>query len=59
MPTHTQTRPDSEEKSSEEKASRAGKRKTKENYRAKSRDKVVQNLPSVPSTQHIAPQRMF
>jgi hypothetical protein len=56
VPTHTQARPASEKKSS-----RTGKRKAKEsasNYAAKDGDKAFQSLPSVPSTQHIAPQRM-
>lgn len=57
MPAHAQARP-----ASEKKPSRAGKRKAKDvaaSYTAKGRDKAFQSLPSVPSTQHIAPQRML
>jgi len=57
VPTHTQARPASEKKSS-----RTGKRKAKEsasNYAAKDGDKAFQSLPSVPSTQHIAPQQIY
>ena len=45
---------------SEKKAPRTGKRKAKEavaNNTVKGRDGAMQNLPSVPSTQHIAPAR--
>ena len=57
VPTHTQARPAGEKKSS-----RTGKRKAKDgatNLTAKGRDKAFETLPSVPSTQHIAPQRMY
>jgi hypothetical protein len=57
VPTHTQARPAGEKKSS-----RTNKRKAKEaasSYATKGRDQEFQSLPSVPSTQHIAPQRMF
>jgi hypothetical protein len=44
----------------EKKSSRAGKRKAKDviaSNTVKGRDRAMQNLPSVPSTQHIAPAR--
>jgi hypothetical protein len=53
--TPAQARPDGEKKSS-----RTGKRKGKDvvaNNTVKGRDSAMQNLPSVPSTQHIAPAR--
>lgn len=53
--TPAQARPDGEKKSS----SRTGKRKAKDVVAntGKGRDEAMQNLPSVPSTQHIAPAR--
>jgi hypothetical protein len=53
--TPARARPDGEKKSS----SRTGKRKAKDVVAntGKGRDEAVQNLPSVPSTQHIAPAR--
>lgn len=62
VPTHTQARSAGDKESGEKKSSRTGKRKAKDNssaYAAKGRDQTFQSLPSVPSTQHIAPQRMF
>ena len=53
--TPAQTRVDGEKK-----ASRTGKRKAKDvvaNNTVKGRDGAMKNLPSVPSTQHIAPAR--
>jgi hypothetical protein len=53
--TPAQTRPDGEKK-----ASRTGKRKAKDvvaNNTVNGRDGAMKNLPSVPSTQHIAPAR--
>jgi len=55
--THTQAQPDSEKK-----ASRTSKRKAKDvaaSCTVKGRDEAMQNLPSVPSTNHIAANREY
>jgi hypothetical protein len=57
VPAHSQAKTKAQTgPASEKKSAQTSKRK---NYTAKGKDKAFQALPSVPSTQHIAPQRMY